>query len=289
VLFISLTKWAFKCSSMDNMDVLNSFLQFCQEHNVNANKKIPLYIDIDPRDHRTGVDPNGTAAIALAKKIVSSNYVRLHGLYIHGGFSYHSKTSSEVKFAAEQERDTILSFRSRLKSEGIELPADLVVATGSTPTACCSPDYLEGINEMHPGNYILLDAHQAGIGVCSLDDCATTVLTRVLSKYEHPVRRMLIDAGAFALSKDRGPDHLDGYKTYGIIVGHPHLILTSISQEVGVVVAKDGHVLDLDSYPVGLQLQIIPNHSCLSCYCYERLYVVDGENVLDQWKTCPRH
>jgi len=273
--------------SMDNMDVLNNFIQFCQENNVKT--KMPVYIDIDPRDHRTGVDPQGAVAISLAKKITSSDYVRLHGLYIHGGFSYHAKNAAEVKSAAEQERDTILAFRARLKSEGIEIPADLVVATGSTPTACCHPDLMKGINEFHPGNYLLFDAHQVGIGVCRADNCATTILTRVLSKYEQPVRRLLIDAGAFALSKDRGPVHIDGYESYGLVVGHPHLTISSISQEVGVIVAKDGHVLDFASYPIGLQLQIIPNHSCLSSYCYERLYVVDGEAVLDEWKTCPRH
>jgi hypothetical protein len=44
----------------------------------------------------------------------------------------------------------------------------------------------------------------------------------------------LIDAGAFGLSKDRGPVHLWDEASYGIIVGHPEAIVSAISQEVAI-------------------------------------------------------
>jgi len=143
---------------------------------------------------------------------------------------------------------------------------------------------------MHPGNYILYDSHQVSIGACALADCGSTVLTRVLSKYAEPYPKMLIDAGAFALSKDKGPTHLPGYNTYGLIVGHPNLVVSAISQEIGTISAKEGHSLNLNDFQIGSQLTIIPNHSCMTSYCYEYFFVVDSNNnVLDKWKTCPRH
>lgn len=109
-----------------------------------------------------------------------------------------------------------------------------------------------------------------------------------MSNYDFPQPRLLIDAGAFALSKDLGPAHL-GYKSYGVIKGHPDLIITSISQEIGVIIGKDSK-LNLNDYPIGSLLEIIPNHSCLSTYCYDHLQIVsDNGKVIDRWITCPRH
>lgn len=53
-----------------------------------------------------------------------------------------------------------------------------------------------------------------------------------MSKYNFPRPRLLIDAGAFALSKDRGATHLQEEVSYGKVIGHPHLRLADISQEV---------------------------------------------------------
>jgi len=132
------------------------------------------------------------------------------------------------------------------------------------------------------------DTFQSTIGSCSLQDCSNVILTRVISKYKGSKPRLLIDAGAFALSKDPGPIHINNYKAFGLVEGHPELKLTSISQEVGVIVATEG-VLDVDQYDIGMLLRIIPNHSCLSTYCFEKVFVVDGEYIIDEWKTCPRH
>jgi len=277
--------------SFDNLDVLDNFIKFWEtnRNDIPAFTKIPVYIDIDPNDHRTGIDPEGKIGPELARRICASTVAEFVGLYVHGGSSYSSKDKNEILSSAEHERDIVLRVYNKIKEEGLITPR-VVVATGSTPTATIHPASMNGITEMHPGNYIFYDVHQYSIGSCSLQDCAATVLTRVLSKYDYPHPRVLIDAGAFGLSKDRGPVHLGGDTSYGVVVGHTNVIVSAISQEIGTITAKTGQNMNLTEFKVGTQLQIIPNHSCMSSYCYEFLNIINANGVVvDQWKTCPRH
>ena len=50
---------------------------------------------------------------------------------------------------------------------------------------------------------------------------------------------MLIDAGALALSKDLGADHLGNDISFGAVLDHPHLRIFSMAQEHGLITAKD--------------------------------------------------
>uniref|UniRef100_A0A6B2L6F0 D-serine dehydratase n=1 Tax=Arcella intermedia TaxID=1963864 RepID=A0A6B2L6F0_9EUKA len=274
--------------SVDNLDVLENLEKFAAEKDV----QFRVYIDMDPCEHRTGIEPNNPLGLELAKRISQSKHLILHGIYVHAGNSYHSTKSEEIKKVAQLERDLVVGFKEKLKEHGYDVP---VVAVGSTPTATQMADNMQGVNEFHPGNYTCFDAHQAAIGTCSLDDCAATVLTRVVSTHQVPYPRMVIDAGGFALSKDLGPTHIVNQehpydkRQFGVVVGHPELWITSVSQEVGIIVASPNHQLDVTKFPVGTLLRIIPNHSCYSSYCYEKLYIVKDDTVIDQWKTCPRH
>src|SRR5947207_2766348 len=87
-----------------------------------------------------------------------------------------------------------------------------------------------------PDDYVFCDAFQAAIGSCSIDDVAVSVLATVVGSY--PERRSaIIDAGALALSKDLGADHIDPDVSYGIVCDvdlNPLPVrLTSVSQEHG--------------------------------------------------------
>src|SRR6185295_19789713 len=100
-----------------------------------------------------------------------------------------------------------------------------------------------------PGNYIFFDAFQATLGSCSFDDCALTVLASIVHRAtgEGGRRKVIIDAGAIALSKDRGPVHLDPHCGYGRVLNLAgedlNLTVSEMSQEHGVVIAKDDETL----------------------------------------------
>ena len=115
---------------------------------------------------------------------------------------------------------------------------------------------------------------------------AFSVLATVIGHY--PGRgRIVINAGALALSKDPGPTHVDGSCGYGTVCSLdgqplPGLRLVATSQEHGTV--RCGIDRDTDRHPVGARLRIVPNHSCLTAAGYDRYYVVRGEQVVDEWR-----
>ena len=68
-------------------------------------------------------------------------------------------------------------------------------------------------------------------GNCSEDNCALSVLATVISTPES--HRAVIDAGSKILTSD-----LFGLKGYGYIIGYPKLVLSSLSEEHGVLLRR---------------------------------------------------
>ena len=56
------------------------------------------------------------------------------------------------------------------------------------------------------------------------------------------------------------------------------LRLIALSQEHGKI---EGEVA---RYPVGTQLRVIPNHSCLTAAMYDRYYALEGGRVVGEWR-----
>ena len=52
--------------------------------------------------------------------------------------------------------------------------------------------------------------------------------------------------------------------------------LSGLSQEHGVVDAP---------LAVGSRVRILPNHSCLTNACFDRVHAVRGEEVVDVWRV----
>src|SRR5919107_599713 len=149
----------------------------------------------------------------------------------------------------------------QLRDAGIEVP---VVSVGSTPTVA-TVDHLDGVDEARPGNYIFFDAFQATLGSCSFADCALTVLAAVVHR-DRARRKVVLDAGAVALSKDRGPVELDPTCGFGRVLdlegGETGLRVESVSQEHGAVGVEDERLFD--ALRVGARVRVLANHSCLA-------------------------
>lgn len=237
----------------------------------------PVFLKVDCGYHRAGVDPAAPESLKLAEKMQASSHIRFKGILTHAGHSYHCRNREEIAGIARQERDVMVEFSERLKQHGIVCDT---VSVGSTPTAVHSPGW-QGVTEIRPGNYAFFDKFQADVGSCTLEDAAATLLTTVVAHYPQH-NQILIDAGALALSKDPGAVHLDGNLVYGAVAGHPLLKIFSISQEHGLITSEAPIVFK--DFPVGSLLQIIPNHSCLTAALFPKYHVVEGNQVVDEWR-----
>lgn len=238
-----------------------------------------VFVKVDCGYHRAGLDPLRRESVEFVKRLASSGHSRVRGLLTHAGHSYNVRSRDEVLEIAKQESAAVDSFASALAKEG--LPG-LVRSIGSTPTASTSERFTN-CDEVRPGNYVFYDAFQAALGSCRGEDVAVSVLSTVIGSYDD---RIIIDAGALALSKDSSPEHLDPELGYGTVcdldLQAQPLRLVALSQEHGKIVAALGS--KLPRIQVGTKVRVLPNHSCLTAALFERYHVVSGDEVAGEWR-----
>lgn len=261
----------------DEVDVPDQLNEAARRVNVHLN----LFLKVDCGYHRCGLEPANPDAIEIPRRISNASNLRFAGILTHAGHSYNCQTKAEVLDLAKHERDLMSDFAETLRKEVGEVP---IVSIGSTPTIT-TVDHLDGINEVRPGNYIFFDAFQATLGSCSLDDCALTVLAAVVHR-DRERRKVIVDAGAIALSKDRGPVGLNPSCGYGRVLNLAgedlNLTVSEMSQEHGVIMANDENTFD--GLRVGSRVRVLANHSCLTAAQHSHYNVLEGENIVDHWK-----
>ncbi|MCK1975182.1 amino acid aldolase, partial [Bacillus safensis] len=80
------------------------------------------------------------------------------------------------------------------------------------------------VTEYRPGTYIYFDRYQVEKGAATVDDCAFTVLSTIVS---HPTaERAIIDAGSKALSSDTL-----GLSDFGEVRGRSDARVVGLSEE----------------------------------------------------------
>ena len=237
------------------------------------------FIEIDSGGSRAGVDPNGDDLLEIGRALGD----RLVGVLTHAGHSYECRTVEAIKKVAEQERLAVVTAAERLRAAGMSCPT---VSVGSTPTMTHT-ERMDGVTEARPGVYMFQDVFQAIIETCTMDDIAITVLASVIG-HRASKNRLVLDAGALALSKDRSTAATDEDVGYGLvwdIDGKPSFgecSIESVSQEHGV--ATSAKPLPFDSLHVGTKVRIAPNHACITAAAHNRYYVVDGSReVIAEW------
>lgn len=247
----------------------------------NERIELDLFVKIDCGYHRCGVEPTTAEAQAIPKFITDSSNLNFAGILTHAGHSYHARSNEELQQVARQERDVMRDLAEQLRNQGIEVP---VVSIGSTPTMSAIDD-LEGVTEFRCGNYIFFDAFQATLGSCRFEDCALTVLAAVVHR-DMQRNKIVVDAGAIALSKDRGPVEFDPACGYGRVLdlegNNLDLRVESLSQEHGEVTVSDQKTFD--SLKVGSRVRILANHSCLTALQHSHYNVLENDRVVDQWE-----
>jgi D-serine deaminase-like pyridoxal phosphate-dependent protein len=156
---------------------------------------------------------------------------------------------------------------------------------GSTPTILHAK-HLAGVTEARCGVYALWDLAQASRGMCSLDDIAVTVLATVVS-HNRQGGCVIIDAGALALSKDIGANKFMPAAGYGLICEAASakpltpLSVTQVHQEHGTVDVPNP--LWFERLPIGAQVRVMPNHTCITCAAYDIYHVIVDGRVTDEW------
>jgi D-serine deaminase-like pyridoxal phosphate-dependent protein len=252
-----------------------------------ANVSVPVLIELDVDGHRSGVSPDSQLLLDLGQVLTSTAGVTLAGVLTHAGDSYNCQGADALSRFAESERAGAVGAAQRLRAAGYEAP---IVSVGSTPTGTFVRD-LSGVTEVRVGVYMFQDLVMAGIGVCSVEDIALSVLVSVIG---HQSERgwIITDGGWTALSRDRGTSTQTVDQGYGLVRdvgGRPlpeDLIVASTNQEHGIVARRDAGPIDPQRFPVGTLLRVLPNHACATASEHACYHIVEGTaaEVLDRWE-----
>ncbi len=232
-------------------------------------------IEVDCGEHRGGIGPDSADLIRIGRALGQA----CAGILAHAGHSYGGRSTAEMQHIAEAERASAVRAATRLRAAGVACD---IVSIGSSPTALYATT-LAGITDIRPGVYMLGDLFQAEIGTHAHADIAVTVLTSVIGR-RPAERRILVDAGAMALSKDRSTEAAPqdwGFGHARDSAGRPSLgraIVRRANQEHGII--------DLDpeqpdpGFKIGDRLRIAPNHICMTAAQHDRYFVVDGDDEI---------
>lgn len=230
---------------------------------------IKALIEIDCGEQRGGVLVSEGLISVLANRMGD----RLTGVMTHAGHSYQGRSVAEIAQIAELERSHVVYAAQRLRAEGHSIT---IVSAGSSPTGRHA-ETMSGLTEFRAGVYMFGDLFQAEIETHARDTIALTVLTSVIGSRRG---RLLIDAGALALSKDRSTETTPNDFGFGLVVdirGEPSLgnaVVRRTFQEHGVVELDPAHDVDI---PIGTRLRVLPNHACLTAAAHDRYHVIDPQ------------
>ena len=235
---------------------------------------IPTLIEIDSDGHRAGVRPNEKERLIAIGRILHGAG-SLRGVMTHAGSSYGFNTPAALEAAAEQERAAAVICAETLRGAGLAAP---MVSVGSTPTAHFARD-LTGVTEVRAGNFVFFDLFMNGVGVCTLDDIAVSVLATVIG-HQPDNGWILVDAGWMSLSRDRGTARQKIDQGYGVVtdmsgVPYADLIAVEANQEQGILAIRPNSAAKLPSLPIGAKVRILPNHACATAAQHDRYHVIE--------------
>ncbi|MDP2053634.1 MAG: alanine racemase [Acidobacteriota bacterium] len=239
---------------------------------VRAGRQVDVLVKVDVGFHRCGIDPAAASAVDMVKGVAALPGLRLRGLLAHAGHAYHAHSEDELRQMAEGEARTLRDLVARCRAAGVAIDE---VSAGATPPARFSLQQ-DGFTEYRPGNYVYFDRTQVALGAATLDDCALTVLARVVSK--PAADRLVLDSGSKTLTND-GARGFAAAPGYGIILrdGRPDdtLLIERLSEEHATVKVITGAT----TLEPGDLVRIVPNHSCVVSNLVDQAWLVDGDTV----------
>lgn len=248
---------------VDNEENAKAISDLCRKNNITLNIFIDLNIGMD----RTGIKPE--KAIDLVQAIIDLPRIHITGLHGYDGHIHDEDTEirckkSDISFAlAEKAYKEIKPL----------LPHPIALVMGGTPTF---PIHIHRENcECSPGTFVFWDWGYKHM----LEDLpfkyAAVVISRVIS---------IIDSTHICIDL--------GHKSVAAENPLPRVHFLNASEATPVAQSEEHLVLnvpDSNIYRIGTVLYGIPVHICPTVALYDKAYVVDHNEKIDEWKIIARN
>ncbi len=219
---------------------------------------LEVLVEVDIGMGRCGVQP-GEPTLALAREVVKQPALRFVGLQGYDGHLQMLTDRDQQRRGCLQGVEKLVETRRLLEANGI--PVEVV--TGAGTGTCGTFGRHEGVTEIQPGSFLLMDAAYHEVRpefACSLSILATVVSRRP--------GRYILDAGSKAISKDFGSPR---------IKGRPGDSVYKLAEEHTIVDSPDAGV------KVGDRFEVFPAHCCATMNLHRACVAVRGGRVEATW------
>ena len=219
-------------------------------------------VEYDIGMKRCGVDTH-EEVLALAALIAKQQHLRFDGVQAYAGQMSHEVSLSVRTSATDAIEQDLIILRDKLAAAG--MPAR-EISGGSTGMIEQKPrDSV--YTEMQCGSYLFMDQCYRQLGLAFRH--SLYLLTTVVSIKPD---RIVTDGGTKALGMDQGDPVFVGYE------GCP----VRMSEEHGQIEAP-GHTCKIND-----KIRYIPGHCCTTMNSHDRVYVTEGDEVVDVWEITSR-
>ena len=263
---------------IDSILVAKAIVDYSNSHST----KFETLIEIDCGEGRSGLYVEDKKIVEISKIFSECSKTNLVGVLTHAGHSYSTDNKVEISSIANKERDDALAAVKYFSTLNHNNP---ILSIGSTPTMLFA-SHLNNISEVRAGIYMFWDLAQASRGICKIEDIAVTVLASVIG-HNHQKKKIIIDAGALALSKDISANRFMPEVGYGLVCDpnsgeHLGLNISEIHQEHGAIDISNSDWFD--NLPIGSLVRVLPNHSCLTCAGHSSYNILENNMIIDNWR-----
>lgn len=234
-------------------------------HVAEVPAEVGVFLDLDPGDHRTGLDLAKTdVALAIARAAGS----RFRGVHYYEG-RHHQPDLEERRAACFSGYDELLTVLAELRRAGVQIPELVTSGTPGFRAALAHPGLRELPGTLHrvsPGTVVLHDVRSAEQNPDLELEPAAVVFTRVVSR--PTATRLTCDAGSKSIAAEAGDP-------CALVLGHPRLVAKTPSEEHLPLEAVSG-----EAPARGSSLLLVPRHVCPTVNLAEAALFLDGERVL---------
>ena len=243
---------------VDNVDNIDAFSLAA----ANSNSTIYCLVEYDIGMQRCGVTTK-EEVLVLAEHILKSPHLVFEGIQAYAGHISHVEEVAQRKEMTETNYKKLEDLLAYLAERGISVST---VSGGSTGTAEIKAT--EGLyTELQAGSYLFMDATYRTLSLPFQN--SLFLLTTVVSKRDGLT---VVDAGV---------------KTCGIDQGMPAICEGTVRE----IVASEEH-FQLHGYTgkekVGDKLLLIPAHCCSTVNLHDKIYLVDGDKIIDRISVTAR-
>ena len=233
-----------------------------------AELEIPVFIDLNIGQNRTGIAPDNTA-FQLYEACTKMRGIRPVGLQAYDGHLRAIDIKARTK-DCHQIFKNVLVLKEKILRGGY--PEPLIIAGGS-PTFPIHAKR-KGI-ECSPGTFIYWDKGYSDLCPEQAFLPAALLVTRVISLPD--ATKLCLDLGHKSVASE------NELTKRVVFLNAPELIPFGQSEEHLVVEAGENH-----AYKVGDVLYGVPFHICPTVALFEKVFTVENGNVTGEWRTIAR-